>query len=114
MGSWGIDANECDKAEEWLVDLWRDYPVYKGIREGLELDAESNYEEVRMAAEMLMLVAPFCSIPIEEFESTFDLAIIQMKKVKEQDVYIDLDDFQKIIEEEIKQLQSYRNSSSLT
>lgn len=103
MGAWGYKAVECDKAQDWLLDLWEKYPILKEIDNALNRDVDAHHEEVRMAAKLVILLEHTCLIHPEHMARICEKAIRQLNAIKSSELYAD-EDFQAALQDEIDSL----------
>lgn len=112
MGAWGIQPEECDRGDDWLINLWRDTDIFLKINATLELDYHGNHEEIRVAISLAVSIERFGMIPPAKQNYFWARSLDLLRCIKSHDVY-QIDEFQQIIASEIQQLElliSERNS----
>ena len=106
MGAWGIQPEECDRGDDWLINLWRDTDIFPRLNATLDLDYRGNHEEIRVAINLAVSIERFGIIPPAKQDEFWSRALELLRCIQSHDVY-QIDEFQKIIALEIQQLEHF-------
>ena len=106
MSAWANAAWDNDRAADWFGDMFDATGLANYVRETLERDAEECYEEIRAAAYMLVALGRVYIWPIYDLDNDLALAISKLEEVKTHEIYQEVPDFVKAIDEEIAVLKS--------
>ena len=103
---WDFKPWDNDGAADWYGDLMDNAQVRKHWLEGINEDPSDNPDVVRAAAGLFVMLGRVYIWPIDYYDQDLELAISQLKRVKENDEYQELPDLLEIIDSELMELQS--------
>src|SRR2546423_1508969 len=106
MGAWAVTAWDNDGAAVWFGALFDATGLAKYVEETLGRDVAAHQEEVRAAAYIVVALGRVYIWPIHALDNPLTLAITKLEQIKALEVYQDVPDLLKAIDEEIAQLKS--------
>ncbi|HMF10649.1 MAG TPA: hypothetical protein VKE94_00030 [Gemmataceae bacterium] len=106
MSAWGPAAWENDAAADWFGDMFDATGLAKYVEETLQRDVEDSHEEIRAAAHVLVTLGDTFMWPIDDLDNDLSVAISKLQEIKALDIYREVPDFVKAIDEEIAILTS--------
>ena len=106
MGAWAMAAWDNDGAADWYGDMFDATGLAKYVEETLQRDVEDSHEEVRAAAYMLVALGRVHMWPIDDLDNHLALAISKLEEIKAIEIYQEVPDFVKAMDEEIAVLKS--------
>jgi len=101
MGAWGIQPEETDRADDWLINLWRDCDLFARVEKTIGGDPRSDHEELRIAIALAVSLDRFGLIPTTAANRFWLCALEKLRSIRAHDVY-QVDDFQQALTEEIR------------
>lgn len=101
MGAWAMAAWDNDGAADWFGEMFDTTGLAKYVEETLERDAEEFHEEIRAAAFMLVALGRVYIWPIDDLDNHLALAISKLEEIKALEIYREVPDFVKAMDEEI-------------
>jgi hypothetical protein len=106
MGAWATWAWGNDSAADWFGDMFETTGLANYVEETLQRDVEDCHEEVRAAAYMLAVLGRVHVWPIDDLDNHLALAISKLEEIRALDIYQEVPDFVKALDEEIAVLKS--------
>lgn len=105
MGAWGYKPADTDKSQEWLFDLWKNFPFQSEVERTLHLDVPDDHEAVRAAAFVLHGTRNLFAWDPDDYSRLALLAIGKLEEISRMEIFQD-DDFLSEIAAEITQLRA--------
>jgi len=99
-------AWDNDGAADWFSDMFEATRLAKYVEETLQRDVAEYHEEVRAAAYMVVALGRVYIWPIEDLDNHLALAIAKLEEIKALEIYQEVPDFVKAIDEEVAVLKS--------
>jgi len=87
MGIWGARRWDSDAAADWFGDLLSESGLAEQVERTLSLDVEDDFEEVRAAAAVLVLLGRIYVWPVEDLDRHLELAASRLEEIIERDLY---------------------------
>jgi len=87
MGIWGARPWDSDAAADWFGDLLSESGFAEQVERTLSLDVEDDFEEVRAAAAVLVLLGRIYVWPVEDLDRHLELAASRLEEIIERDLY---------------------------
>jgi hypothetical protein len=106
MSAWGTSAWDNDAAADWFGEMFDATGLASYVEETLQRDVEENSDEIRAAAYLLVALGRVYIWPVHDLDSHLTLAISKLEEIKAMDVYQEVPEFVKAIDEEIAILKS--------
>jgi hypothetical protein len=87
MGIWGARPWDSDAAADWFGDLLSESGLAEQVERTLNLDIEDDFEEVRAAAAVLVLLGHNYVWPVEDLDRHLELAASRLEEIIDRDLY---------------------------
>ena len=81
MGTWGHEPWDNDQAADWYAELFEKTKFADYIEQTLQLDVSENYDEIRAAAFVLVVLGRTYIWPVEVLNKHLTLAIEKLESI---------------------------------
>jgi hypothetical protein len=85
MGTWGSLPWDNDAAADWYGTLFDATKLASHVEEALKQDADDDYEEIRAAASLVILLCHNYVWPVEEIDRHLALAVARLEELSKLD-----------------------------
>lgn len=106
MGAWGTEPWGNDSAADWFGGMFDATGLAKHVEETLQQDVEEYHEEIRAAAYMVVALGRVYIWPIAYLDNHLKLAIAKLEEIRALELYQEVPEFIKAIDQEIAILKS--------
>jgi hypothetical protein len=87
MGIWGARPWDSDAAADWFGDLLSESGLAEQVEQTLNLDVDDDFEEMRAAAAVLVVLGRTYVWPVEDLDRHLELAATRLEEIIERDLY---------------------------
>ena len=113
MGVWDVAPWDNDGGADWFGDMFDKTKLAEHVRETLQGDPQEEYEEIRAAASLVVMLGRAYVWPIEQIDQDLSLAASKLEQLLSVPVLQESEEIIVSIREEIQELRSRIKDSNV-
>jgi len=114
MGMWDIKPWDNDEAADWYTDVMETCQIRKKWLEGIKADLTDEFDTVRAAIGLFIMLGRVYIWPIETYDKDLELAISKCESLQKVDEYQESPELLEQIGFELEELKSRRKPNEGT